>query len=89
MIVFAKFVGEPESIYYRNNDKYLLRVKKRFFSGRIRIANIHGYGNKEYWDSVREYRNEEMFEHDWQILKYVDEIKADSFEEAKKFPRGL
>lgn len=70
--LYCRFKGTDASRYYTNNKNYLLKVRVgRFGQKRVKIVNIHGYGNQEYPESSRHYANQANFEQTWKVLKDV------------------
>lgn len=69
--LYCRFKGSDAGKYFGNNRNYLLQVKVGRFNRRVKIANIHGYGNQEYPESVRRYENQAQFEQSWKVIKDV------------------
>jgi len=70
--LYARYKASDKNKYYTSNKNYLIEVKVgRFGQKRVKIAHIHGYGNKKYPDSERHYANQKAFEQSWKVIKDV------------------
>lgn len=72
--LYARFKGSHAKKYYTNNKNYLIEVRVgRFGKKAVKIAHVHGYGNKHYEGSERAYINKAYFEQSWKVIKDVTE----------------
>lgn len=69
--LYARFKGNDASGYYTNNKNYLLEVRVGRFNKRVKVWNIHGYGNQRWAGSELHYINKEEFEKTWKVIKDV------------------
>ncbi len=67
--LYARFKGSHAGRYYTNNKNYLLEVRVSKLKGRVKIFNIHGYGNKRYPESEIHYDTRAAFEQSWKVIK--------------------
>lgn len=71
--LYARFKGSHAGKYYTNNKNYLIEVRVGRFNQRVKIAHVHGYGNKRYPDSEIHYKTKEDFEQSWKVIKDVSD----------------
>ncbi len=69
--LYCRFKGADAGKYFTNNKNYLLEVKVGRFNKRVKIVNIHGYGNQHYPESTRRYNDQAHFEQSWKVIKDV------------------
>lgn len=76
--LYARFKGSDASHYYVNNKNYLIEVKVGKFGKKVvKVAHVHGYGNKHYPESERRYENRAYFEQSWKVIKDYSMEMAD------------
>lgn len=69
--LYCRFKGSHAGRYYGNNKNYLLEVRVSRAKKRVKVFNIHGYGNKRYPESEIHYENRAAFEQSWKVIKDV------------------
>ena len=71
--LYARFKGSDANRHYTNNKNYLIEVRVGRFNKRVKVWNIHGYGNKRYPESELHYENKAQFEQSWKVIRDVSE----------------